>query len=328
MLRASAKVAASAICKAQWMLPELGAEGIPSRAGRMPWSKVGLVGMGTRGPALERLRLRTVLRRARGHARLTQREVAEALDWSPSKIIRIENGAVSVSRTDLRALLALYKVEDEGVISSLIASARVARYQQWSAYQDLYDKSFLAYLEYEASAAGMLDYQPLAVPGMLQTEEYARSLLSQVGRYAGSDLERRVTLRMSRQAVLKSDSGFSGSFLLDEAVLRRQVGGSRVQAAQINRLLDLSTQAAIEIRVLPFIADVYPSWGYAFVILEFEEGYEDLLFLEHPRGDSVTRDDQELVSGYKETFYSLFTDAVDIRHFMSAGDVERDGSAP
>jgi transcriptional regulator with XRE-family HTH domain len=258
-----------------------------------------------------------VLRRVRGEAGLTQREVADALGWSPSKIIRIENGAVGVSQTDLRAMLTLYGVEDKEVISSLIASARVARYQQWSAYQDIYDRSFLSYLEYEASASGMLAYEPLAVPGILQTEEYAHALLSRVSQYAGSDLERRVALRMSRQAIIENNSSFSGSFLLDEAVLGRQVGGPRVRAVQINRLLDLAAHAAVEVRVMPFRADAYPGWGYPFVILEFEDAYEDLLFLEHPHGDQVTRDDQELVSSYKETFYSIFSSAVDIRQFVS-----------
>jgi hypothetical protein len=212
-------------------------------------------------------------------------------------------------------MLALYKIDEEEVIKSLIASARVARYQQWSAYQDIYDRSFLAYLEYEASASSILEYEPLAVPGVLQTEDYAHSLLSKVSQYAGSDLERRVALRMSRQVILESDSGFSGSFLLDEAVLRRATGGPRVQAAQIKRLIDLAAHPSIDIRIMPFTADVYPGWGYPFTILEFEDAYEDLLFLEHPHGDQVTRDDQELVASYKETYYSIFSGAIDIQRF-------------
>jgi hypothetical protein len=195
----------------------------------------------------------------------------------------------------------------------------VARYQQWSAYQDIYPKAFLDYLEYEASASSMLNYEPLAVPGVLQTEEYARSLFSRVNQHAGNGLERRVALRMSRQAILEPDSGFSGSYLLDEAVLQRQIGGPLAQAAQINRLLDLSAQTHIEIRVLPFTADAYPGWGYPFTILEFEDAddaYEDLLFLEDARGIQITRDDQELVSNYKEKYYSIFSNAIDIQlHF-------------
>jgi transcriptional regulator with XRE-family HTH domain len=285
----------------------------------MPWLKVGLVGMNTRGPGLERLRLRTVLRRVRGDADLTQQKVAEELGWSLSKIIRIENGAVGVSQTDLRAMLALYGVKDGELISSLIASARVARYQQWSAYQDIYDKSFLSYLEYEASASGMLDYEPMVVPGILQTEEYARTLLSRIGKCSGNILERMITLRMSRQWVLENGSGFKGSFLLDEAVIRRQVGGSRVQKAQIDHLLNLAEHAAIEVRVIPFSEDVHPGYGFPFVVLEFEEGYDDLLFLEHPQAFLVTRDEPELVSSYKETYYSVFSGAVDIRRFVPPG---------
>jgi transcriptional regulator with XRE-family HTH domain len=276
--------------------------------------------MSTRSsPALERRLLKDALRKARGGAGLTAKQVAEELGWSKSKLDRIEAGTVGVSQTDLRAMLFLYGVKDEGLVSSLIASARIARYLPWSAYKGIFGKSFLDYLDSEASASVMLDYEPLVVPGILQTEEYARTLLSQVSRFDGNDLERRVAARMSRQAILASGSGFSGSFLLDEAVLSRQVGGSGVQDAQIDRLLDLAAYATIEVRIMPFELGAYPDYGYPFVILEFEGPYEDLLFLEHPHGDVVTKNKPVLAASYKEKFHSTFSGAIDIRTFMSHG---------
>ena len=267
--------------------------------------------MSTGGPGLERLRLRTALRKARTTAELTQRQVAEALDWSLSKVVRIESGQVGISLTDLRALISLYKITDRDYIDSLIASARVARYQQWSVYQDLYDKPFMSYLEFEASSEAVLNYQPLTVPGLMQTDGYARALLL-ANQLSRKDVERKIELRMARKSLLDNPD-FRGSFLLDEAVFHRQVGGLRVHAAQIRHLFKACERPGIEIKVMPFSAGAYPGWGSSFVILELGDGYEDLLYLENPRGDQVmTRDDQELLSHYKTMFYSLFSEAVDI----------------
>ena len=283
--------------------------------------KLRSIGYGYTRTSARTIAFRSALRQARADAGLTQREVAAELDWSPSKIIRIENGSVSVSVTDLKAMLFLYKIKDENAVSGLVECARFARYHPWREYEDIYDKAFLEYIEYEESATNILCYQPLLMPGQIQTEAYARAVLNHTSEFSEGNIERCVALRITRQSILQPDSGCTGCFLLDEAVLRRQVGGADVHRAQLDHLLRLSKQPSIEIRVIPFAADVYAGIGDPFVIFEFDGVYNDFLFLESPRGNQVTRDDQELLTKYKTTFYSIFSNAIDLKSILPSQDV-------
>src|SRR5438477_3975398 len=128
-------------------------------------------------PTVQRRRLRAELRSARTEAGLTQRQAAEALDWSPSKLLRIENGSVSISTTDLKALLALYGIQDPVKIEELVRMAQSARRHTWSAYRDVFSHEFIVYLGYESSASIIRQVEPLLIPGLLQTEEYADVIL-------------------------------------------------------------------------------------------------------------------------------------------------------
>ncbi len=128
-------------------------------------------------PAILRRRLRSELRKARDTAGMTQRDVAVAMDWSQSKLIRIESGAVNISTNDLRALLGHYSVDSDRS-NALVDIARAAREPTpWSIYKDVATPEYIAFLGYEASASIIRNFEPLLVPGLLQTEEYARTVI-------------------------------------------------------------------------------------------------------------------------------------------------------
>ncbi|MWK34852.1 helix-turn-helix domain-containing protein [Actinomadura sp. J1-007] len=129
-------------------------------------------------PTVRQRRLRVELRRSRDGSGLTQDQVAESLDWSLSKVIRIESGAVNISTTDLRALLSLYGVAEER-IAELVTLARAARERAWwSGYKKVISQQYYDLIGYESAAAAIRQFEPLVIPGLLQTQEYAHAYIS------------------------------------------------------------------------------------------------------------------------------------------------------
>lgn len=149
-------------------------------------------------PAVKRRLLKGALRQEREAADLTQTQVARALDWSVSKIIRIETGAVGLSVTDLRALMDLYKITNEERQAELLELARGSRRQPWSAYSNVYSNAARMLFGYETAAKIIYKYEPTFIPGLLQTEEYARALLKGAG-HGEDEIESMVRGRLERQ---------------------------------------------------------------------------------------------------------------------------------
>ncbi len=175
--------------------------------------------------ALLRLRLRTELRKARVTAGLTQREVADRMEWSPSKLIRIEAGEVGISVNDLRPLAAAYGITDRRKLDELLDMARGSRRMPFTEYRDLYSKDFMQRLALESAASVHRQFGSLVLPGLLQTEEYMRAVMSAFGKNMSEDrADRIVESRLARQEVLEHE-GHQFSFVLDESVLRRVTGG-------------------------------------------------------------------------------------------------------
>jgi transcriptional regulator with XRE-family HTH domain len=256
-------------------------------------------------PVTMRRKLRVELKRLRTVRGLTQRQVAEELVWSQSKVIRIENGSVAVGVTDLRALLGLYGVDDQAVIAELVEMAKGSRRMPFSDYRDVYRPETLRYFAYESSSAIVRQVEVLLVPGLLQTEEYARALLR-----AWDVDESRINLiwqaRLERQDLLDRPDAPEMFFILDEAVIRRAVGGEEVMRSQRARLLELSRHPRVTIQLLPFERGAHVGMRGPFVYLEFP-GMDDpdVLYLEGPLGDAVFRDEQEVTGSYLEYFFVL-----------------------
>lgn len=252
-----------------------------------------------------RRRLRIELRRSRNAAKLTQRDVAEALEWSPSKVIRIESGQVGISVTDLRALADLYHVDDPDRLGELETLARGSRRQPFADYRDVIAADTIKFFGYEAAASLIRHVQPLVVPGLLQTEDYSRALLHAYGNEA-KVIDRIVDSRRERQELLDRADPPEVFTILDEAVLRRQVGGPAVMSRQLQHLLSLAERPRVTIQVVPFTAGAYEAIQGPFVHLEFPDASDpDVVFLEGQRSSAAFIDAPELTGQYQESFMAL-----------------------
>ena len=233
-------------------------------------------------PTVRRRRLALELRRLREAARLTCEEVAEHLECSTSKISRIETGRVSVSPRDVRDMLDLYGVSAQQG-ASLVQLARDSRQKGWwHAYSDTIQPRFATYIGLESAASEIRIYEVTPIPALLQTEDYARTVIT--AGIVGGDrdgVDRNVELLMARQPPLTSDDPPRLWAVLDEAALRRTVGGAGLMRLQLDHLLDLSRLPNVAIQVIPFGAGAHPAMGRPFVILAFPERADpDVVYLE------------------------------------------------
>ena len=256
-------------------------------------------------PSLNRRKLRLALRRARERSGMTQRQAAERVEWSQSKLIRVETGTVSVSVSDLRALLREYGVTDQSTVNELVEAARGSKGPSWwSKYHDVVTPQYAQYLGYEGAATSLRTYHPIVVPGHLQTRAYAEALLAPRG-LKPQRTRRVVDLRMERQErILEGSTGPEVTVVLDEAAVRRRIGGAAVLGEQLQHLLDLAARDHITLRVLPFEAGAHYSTLGSFVLLGFPDD-DDLLYLEHAAGSMTGGEDLELLARYQECFHTI-----------------------
>jgi transcriptional regulator with XRE-family HTH domain len=223
--------------------------------------------------SIRRRRLGIELRELRTRAGLTLEQVAQRFDWSVSKASRMELGRVPVTRRDVVDLLDLYGVTDEEQRDGLVAIARSGRERDWwHRYDDVLPRPFSIYLSFETDAASISTYQSLLVPGLLQTAEYARALVRAARPHdADEDVERRVEARLQRQEILRRENPPQLWAILDEAAVRREVGGADVMRTQLKRLLDMGKRPEITLQVLPFRAGAYISMDSGFILLGFDD---------------------------------------------------------
>ncbi|MFG2370709.1 helix-turn-helix domain-containing protein [Streptomyces sp. NPDC048504] len=254
-------------------------------------------------PSLNRRKLRLALKTARDKRGLTQRDAAEALEWSLSKLIRIEAGTVSLSVTDLRAMLQEYGVEDPKVVSELEEAARGSKGQSWwSEYNDVIAQPFAQYLGYESAANEIRGYHPSLIPGHLQTADYAAALFEVA--QPDPKNQRRIDLRLARQERVLQEDGPKVEMVLDEAALRRQVGGPATLRRQLSFLKELVAEGRATLLALPFTAGAHNSLESSFFLLGFQDD-EDVLYVEGPGGTLSNRDNRELIAQYQECFEDL-----------------------
>jgi transcriptional regulator with XRE-family HTH domain len=265
---------------------------------------------------VQRQRLRTDLQQVRLRLGLTQRQVAADLGWSVSKLLRVENGKVGVSRTDLKALLERYEVTDPAVVDSYVAMAEQGRKQRWSAYRDVLNPEFFRYLEYEGSASSIRQFQPHVIPGLLQTEAYARYLGRVTSATAPAVLDRQMEVRTARQRHLDE---VRLDVVLDEAVIRRCLGADpSVAAGQVAHLRELAGRPSVSVRVVPFSRGPYRGSATPFILLGFPDpGDRDLLFRENGTESVATRSDPKRTAHFAELFEELAAAAEPLVGFLS-----------
>lgn len=265
-------------------------------------------GVAPANAAASRRQLHTELQRLRLSAGLTQSEVARAQEWSPSKVHRIERGQVSVGRPDLLALLHHYGVQDQQFIESLLELARLSRNQPmpFRAYRDLFSPEIIRFWGYEASASWIGELELLVVPGLLQTPDYTRALIRDGHGITEDKLDRFVDSRRERQQILDRPQPPTVSFLIDEAVLGRAVGGVAVMQEQLRHLLRMSERPEISIRVLPLALGAHAGLRGPFVLLRFAaENDPDIVYIENRRGDSIFENDTAVTDNHRAVFADL-----------------------
>lgn len=256
-------------------------------------------------PVSQLRRLRTELRKERDAAGLTQREVADALDWSPSKLIRIERGPVGISVTDVRALLQHYDVSDKRRVDHLVGLARASKGPVWwDQYREFYTPQFITFLALEASSVRLRKFQGTNVPGILQHPDYMSAILAQTVNDPVRE-RRGYEIRARRQELIQPD-GIELVSILDESVLHRVVGSPEIMRIQLNHLVELQKQPNITIRVVPYSAGVHKGMLASFTIYELSEEHDDYAVqVEQPYGDQLVQESSDETKEYLTIFEEL-----------------------
>ncbi|CUW26918.1 helix-turn-helix domain-containing protein [Streptomyces reticuli] len=262
------------------------------------------------GPAVRRRKLGAELRTLRTGAGLTSGEAARLVGWHQSKVSRIETGASGVKPADLRLLLDAYQVRDRHLreVLLMLAGAEDAggRHRWWHAYRGVLPPTYRDFISLESQASAMRTLETTVVPGLLQTAEYARA----VTRAAVKDLDEErldtlVEVRLARQDVLRSDPPLVLSAVLDEAVLRREVGGPGVMARQLERLMEAARLPQVRLQVLPFGAGAHVGLTGPFVIFSFPSTSDlDVVVLDQLTSSLYLERKEDLMA-YTEAFNTL-----------------------
>jgi hypothetical protein len=234
-------------------------------------------------PTVRRMLLGAHLRRLREAKGVSREDAGWEIRASESKISRMELGRVGFKERDVADLLTLYGVVDENEREALLTLARQSNTPGWwHNYGDLLPSWFQSYLGLESSAALIRAYEVQFIPGLLQTRDYARSVIRLGHRTAApEELERRVALRMARQDLLGRQAGPRLWVVMDEAALRRPIGGPRVMRAQLEFLIETTQLPNVRIQIMPFEAGGHAAAGGAFTILRFpEQDLPDVVYIE------------------------------------------------
>jgi transcriptional regulator with XRE-family HTH domain len=274
----------------------------------------------TDSPAAARRRLRFALRSAREARQLTQAEVAEGLEWSVSKVNRIENGEVTISATDLRAILALLGVTDGTIVETLTEYARAARRRGWWDEPDVrphLTPALRQLIQYEAEASAIRCFQPTLIPGALQTPEYARAVLGFWSDLPEETRVARYAIRAERRGRLFADkSGPPYHLVLDESVVLRRVGGAAVMAAQLRALLDVVRTANLYLRIIPFADGALVGQLGNFTVVDLDGAESAVLYREVPPDDMIS-DAHDLVQTYRQAFEQMWDVALSLEDSAS-----------
>ncbi|MEV0278913.1 helix-turn-helix transcriptional regulator [Streptomyces sp. NPDC050610] len=265
------------------------------------------------GPAVRRRRLGAELRRQRETAGLTSRQAAAAVGWHQSKVSRIETGRSGVKPADVMRLLDAYEVvdaEQRALLAALCgpgpADRQGAGSGWWYAYGDLLPDGYRDFISLESAASQARTLETTVVPGLFQTPEYARAVTrAALGDPPNEQVEELVAVRMTRQSVLRGAAPMRLCAVLDEAVLRRAVGGPEVMAGQLRQLVEFGALPEVSLHVLPFAHGGHVGITGPFVIFSFSPMADlDVVVLDHLTS-SIYLDRKEDLLAYCTAFETL-----------------------
>ena len=263
------------------------------------------------GPTVRRMLLGAQLRRLRDAKGVSREDAGWAIRASESKISRMELGRVGYKDRDIADLLTLYGVADADERAALLTLAREANKPGWwRPYGDLIPNWLQNYLDLEAAAAVIRTYEVQFVPGLLQTDAYARAvILLGYGGAGTEEIDRRVGLRMARKQLLTRPDPPQLWAVMDEAVLRRPIGGTEVMRAQIEALVEAGSLSNVRLQVIPFRAGGHAAAGGAFSVLRFPDpDLPDVVYIDHLTS-ALYLDRREDVDRYAEAVGRLFIEA-------------------
>jgi transcriptional regulator with XRE-family HTH domain len=257
-------------------------------------------------PTVRRRRLAGELRKLRKESGKTREQVAEFVGCSPVTVTRIESAQSAPRLADTARMLEFYGVTGarREVLMTLCSEAR--RRGWWHQYSGAIPAWFEVYVGIEGEVSEIRSYQPEAIDGRLQTEGYIRALmLADVDVPSGEELERRIAVRMTRQEQLKGDDAPKMWVVLNEAALRREVGGRDTMRDQLTHLIEVSRSNKVVVQVLRYAAGAHPAMDGAFEILRFPDAADpDVVYLQYRRG-SIYLEDSADVAAYAELFDHL-----------------------
>jgi transcriptional regulator with XRE-family HTH domain len=243
----------------------------------------------TTGPTVRRRRLGTELRKLRESTGFKLEEVAAQLGVAPSTLSRIETGKAPTKSAYLNQMLEMYGVSDHEQRQVLVDMAREGhRKGWWAAYDDVLPSGFDIYVGLEAETAAIRGYEISVVHGLLQIPDYARAVLREMfPRYASEQIERLVDLRIEPALELWA--------ILDEAVIRRPVGGTTVMCDQLDHLLVMAERPGMTVQILPFACGAHAGHGGPFTILEFPNRTDSQVsYVESVAGNIYLEKDREV----------------------------------
>jgi transcriptional regulator with XRE-family HTH domain len=249
------------------------------------------------GPTVRRRRLGTELRKLRESNTYKLEEVAAQLGVAPSTLSRIETGKAPTKSAYLNQMLEMYGVIDPAQRQVLVDMAREGhRKGWWAAYDDVLPSGFDIYVGLEAETAAIRGYEISVVHGLLQTPDYARAVMREMfPRHSVEQIERLVDLRMQRQQRFDDDPPLELWAILDEAVVRRPVGGSAVMREQLEHLLAMAARPELTLQVLPFSCGAHAGHGGPFAILEFPDRTDsEVAYVESVAGILYLEKDREV----------------------------------
>ncbi len=242
---------------------------------------------------------------------MSLKKSATYLQRDPSTVSRFESGEYPIRRPDLLALLDLYRLDDDSLRQTLLkVGDEVWQTGWWDGYAEHVPGALLDLSWLEERALRIRSFDPLVIPGLLQTREYARSVIAAGAPAASAEqFERWVEFRMARQQVLAREDPLRLAVLVDEAVLRRPAGAAEVMYAQLDRLLETAAWPNVEVRVLPLRAGVHASPEGSFRLVEMPEPYSDIVHVSTPAGAIYVESDG--VRQFEETYHRLYETALD-----------------
>jgi transcriptional regulator with XRE-family HTH domain len=259
------------------------------------------------GPTLRAQWLGQQLRALRESTGMTLRQAGEYLQRDPSMVSRFETAEYPIRRGDVLALLDLYHVSEERTRDGLLRlSEDVWRKGWWDDYVNTVDRQFIDLPWLEARADRLRDYEAMLVPGLLQTRDYAETLIRNA---AAADtpeeqIGRMIELRMTRQQVIDGETPVSFAAVVDESVLRRVIGGPKVMREQLKTLLDLAERPNVEVRVLPLRRGAHAGLDGSFLLYEMPDPYPDVAHVENLAG-AVYVEEDAAVERFRQAYDQL-----------------------